>query len=66
MRCPPSDSDYLGSNISSTESDVDICTCKAETATERLLTIWKSDLSAAPSAGAVEYTDFLTSVLDMT
>ena len=34
----------LGSNISSTESDVDLCIDKTLTATDSLLTIWKSDL----------------------
>ena len=36
---------YLGSNISSTESDVNICTGKAWTAFDRLSTKWKSDVS---------------------
>ena len=35
---------YFGSNISSTESDVNICLAKALTAIGRLLIIWKSDL----------------------
>ena len=35
---------YLGSNISSTESDVKIHIGKARTAIERLPTIWKYDL----------------------
>ena len=34
---------YLGRNISSTESDVNIFIGKAWTATDWLLTIWKSD-----------------------
>ena len=34
----------LGSNISSTESNVTIYICKEWIAIERLLTIWKSDL----------------------
>ena len=36
---------YLSSNISSTENDVNICIGKAWTATDKLLIIWKSDLS---------------------
>ena len=36
---------YLGSNISSTESDVNIRIGKAWTAIDRLSIIWKSDLS---------------------
>ena len=36
---------YLGSNISFTESDVNICIDKALTAVDKLSTIWKSDLS---------------------
>ena len=36
---------YLGSNISSAESDVNIRIGKALPAINRLLTIWKSDLS---------------------
>ena len=36
---------YLGSNISSTESNVNIDLVKAWTAIDRLTTIWKSDLS---------------------
>ena len=36
---------YLGSNISSTESDVSICIGKAWTAINRLSIIWKSDLT---------------------
>ena len=36
---------YLGSNISSTESDVNIHIGNSWTAIDRLLTIWKSDLS---------------------
>ena len=36
---------YLSSNISFTQSDVNICIGKAETAIGRLLIIWKSDLS---------------------
>ena len=36
---------YLGSNISSTESDVNICIDKARTTTDRLTTIRKSDLN---------------------
>ena len=36
---------YLGSNISSTDSDVHICIDKAWTAIHRLTTTWKSDLS---------------------
>ena len=36
---------YLGSNISSTENDVIICIGKAWTTVDRLLIIWKSDLS---------------------
>ena len=37
---------YLDSNISLTESDINICIGKAFTAIIRLLTIWKSNLSA--------------------
>ena len=36
---------YLGSSVSSTESDANRCQAKAWTAIDRLLTIWKSDLS---------------------
>ena len=36
---------YLGSNISSTENDVNIYLGKAWIDLDRLLTIWKSDLS---------------------
>ena len=36
---------YLGSNITSTENDVNIITGKAWTAVDSLSTIWKSDLS---------------------
>ena len=36
---------YLGSNISSSESDVNICLVKAWTAFDRLSITWKSDLS---------------------
>ena len=36
---------YLGSNIASIESDVNKHTGKAWAAIDRLLTIWKSDLS---------------------
>ena len=36
---------YLGSNISSTESDFNILIGKAWTTIDRLMTIWKSDLS---------------------
>ena len=36
---------YLGSNISSTESDVNIVIGKAWTAIDRLMIIWKSDIS---------------------
>ena len=36
---------YLGSNVSSTESDVNKCIGKAWTAIDRLLIIWKSNLS---------------------
>ena len=36
---------YLGSNISSTESDVNICLAKEWPAINRLLIIWISDLS---------------------
>ena len=36
---------YLSSNISSIESDVSICLAKAWNAIDRLLIIWKSDLS---------------------
>ena len=36
---------YLGNNISSTESDVNKCIGKAWTAIDRLLIIWKSNLS---------------------
>ena len=36
---------YLSSNISSTESNVNICIGKVRTAIDRLLIIWKSDLS---------------------
>ena len=35
---------YLVSNISSTESDVNICIGKEWTAIDRLLIIWNSDL----------------------
>ena len=35
---------YLDNNISSTESDVNICVDKVWTASNRLSTIWKSDL----------------------
>ena len=35
---------YLGSSISSTESDINMCLAKAWTAINRLLIIWKSDL----------------------
>ena len=34
---------YLGSNISSAKSDINICIGKAWTAIDRLSTIWKSD-----------------------
>ena len=37
--------EYLGSNIASTESDVNIQMDKLWTVTDRLLTIWKSDLT---------------------
>ena len=36
---------YLGSNISSTERNINICIVKAWTAINRLMTIWKSYLS---------------------
>ena len=36
---------YLGSRISSTENDISMCLAKVWTAIERLLIIWKSDLS---------------------
>ena len=36
---------HLGGNILSTESDVNICIGKAWTAINRLMAIWKSDLS---------------------
>ena len=36
---------YLGSSISSTETDIDMRLAKAWTAIDRLLVIWKSDLS---------------------
>ena len=36
---------YLSSNFSSTESHVNIHLAKAQTTTDRLATIWKSDLS---------------------
>ena len=36
---------YLGSSVSSTESDVNIRQAKAWTAIDRLSIIWKSDLS---------------------
>ena len=36
---------YLSSSISSTESDISMCLVKAWTAIDRLLIIWKSDLS---------------------
>ena len=36
---------HLGSNILSSESDVNICIGKTWTSIDRLLTIWKSDLS---------------------
>ena len=36
---------YLGSSVSSTESDISMCLAKARTAIDRLLIIWKSDLS---------------------
>ena len=36
---------YLGSNVSSTESNVNICLVKAYTAINRLSIIWKSDVS---------------------
>ena len=36
---------YLGSCISSTESDINMCLAKACTAINRLLIIWKSNLS---------------------
>ena len=36
---------YLGSNISSAESNVNIHISKAWTAIDRLMNIWKSDLS---------------------
>ena len=37
--------EYLGSNISFTESDVNICLMKAWSASDRLSIVWKSDLS---------------------
>ena len=36
---------YLGSSVSSIESHVSVCLAKAWTAIDRLLIIWKSDLS---------------------
>ena len=36
---------YLDNNISSTKSDINICLMKAWDAIERLLIIWKSNLS---------------------
>ena len=36
---------YLGSSVSSTESDNNVHLAKAWTAIDRLLIIWKSDLS---------------------
>ena len=36
---------YLGSRVTSTESDFSICLVKAWTAIDRLSVIWKSDLS---------------------
>ena len=36
---------YLSSNILSTESDVNICLVKVWTAIDKLLIIWRSDLS---------------------
>ena len=36
---------YLGSNISSTESDVNRCLAKASNALNRLSMVWKSNLS---------------------
>ena len=36
---------YIGSNITSTESNVNICIEKAWTAMDRLLIIWKSKIS---------------------
>ena len=36
---------YLGSNISSTESNINICIGKAWTVIDKLTTIWKSDFS---------------------
>ena len=36
---------YLSSNISPTESNVNICIEKTLTAIDRLWTVWKSDLS---------------------
>ena len=36
---------YFGSNISSTESDVNKCRGKARIAIDRLLTIWRFNLS---------------------
>ena len=36
---------YLGSNISFTERDVNICLMKVGNAIDRLAIIWKSDLS---------------------
>ena len=36
---------YLGSSVSSTESDINMCQTKAWTAIDRPLLIWKSDLS---------------------
>ena len=36
---------YLDNNISSIESDVNICLVKVMTTIDRLLMIWKSDLS---------------------
>ena len=46
---------YLGSNISSTESDVSIRIGKARTTFDRLLIIWKSDLSRWNNAHGFKY-----------
>ena len=36
---------YLGSSISSTKNDINTCLAKAWTAIDKLLDIWKSDLT---------------------
>ena len=51
---------YISSNISSTESDVNICLAKAWIALDKLLIIWKSNQSHntgfLPSCGCVHTT----------